>query len=128
VTTVDEIERAGPLRRGATVWYAAFGGVAAWTVHLVFEAAIVRWTADVRGWDWVLHAATVVCAGATVVAMLLSWRLRAAAGAADESASDDAGQLLFLGNLGLLVGAINLALIILEGIYAAVLYQPHTLR
>jgi hypothetical protein len=126
--TVEEVESAGPIRRGVTVWYAAFGGVGAWTVHLVFEAAMVRWTADVHGWTWTLHAATVLCALATLAAMGLSWRLRTIADGADEAAGDDAGQLLFLGNLGLLVGAINLALIVTEGVYAAVLYQPHALH
>ncbi len=127
-STVEDVEGAGPVRRGVTVWYAAFGGVGAWTVHLVFEAAIVRWTADVHGWEWILHAATALCAAATLAAMALAWRLRIVAGDADESGADDAGQLRFLGNLGLLVGAINLALILIEGAYAAVLYQPHAVR
>ncbi len=128
MTAVDDIENAGPVRRGVTVWYAAFGGVGTWTVHLVFEAAFVHWTYVVHGWEWVLHAATAVCALATLGAMALSWRLRAVADGADESDAGDAGQLRFLGNLGLLVGAINLLLILLEGAYAAVLYQPHALR
>lgn len=126
--TVEEIEAAGALRRGLFVWYAAFGGIAAWTVHLVFESSIVRWTADVHGWEWTLHAATGVCAAATVLAMALAWRLHAVASGADESGAGDAGQLRFLGTLGLLVGALNLALILLEGAYAAVLYQPHVVR
>jgi hypothetical protein len=125
---VQDVEEAGPVRRGVLVWYAAFGSVGAWTVHLVFEAAIVRWTSDVRGWDWTLHAATGLCVVATLAAMALAWHLRRIAAGADESAEDDAGQLLFLGNLGLLVGAIDLALIVIEGIYAAVLYQPHALH
>ena len=68
---------------------------------------------------WTLHAATLVTALATVVALLLARRLVEAARDADEAGSDDAGQLLFLfGRLGLLIGAINLALILLEGSYA----------
>jgi hypothetical protein len=126
--TIDEIESAGAVRRGITVWYAAFGSIGAWMVHLVFEASMVRWTADVHGWAWTLHAATGLCVLATLVALALAWRLRALAGDADESDAADAGQLRFLANLGLLVGAIDLALIVLEGVYAAVLHQPHVIR
>jgi hypothetical protein len=116
------------MRRGLLVWYAAFGSVGAWMVHLVFEAAFVRWTFNVHGWEWVLHAATGLCAAATLVALALAWRLRLIAHGAEESGPDDPGQLLFLANLGLLVGAIDLALIVIEGAYAAVLYQPHALH
>jgi hypothetical protein len=128
LTTVKDIEDAGPIRRGLVVWYGVVGGLAAWTVHLVFEAAVVRWTFDVHGYTWILHAATVICGLATLASMWVAWRLRTIAGDADESSNEDAGQLLFLGNLGLLFGTINLLLIILEGVYAAVLYQPHALR
>jgi hypothetical protein len=88
----------------------------------------VRWTFNVHGWDWTLHAMTALCAAATAIAMALSWRLRIIANGADESAPDDAGQLRFLADLGLLLGAIDLALIIIEGAYVAVLYQPHALH
>jgi hypothetical protein len=125
---VERIEAASPLRRGVTVWYGAFGSLGAWTVHLVFEASFVHWTAVSGGWHWALHAVTAICIAATLLAMALAWRLRLVARGADESSEDDAGQLLFLANLGLLFGAIDLALIVIEGAYAVVLYQPHALR
>ena len=128
MTTVHDIESAGAVRRAVEVWYAAFGSIVAWMAHLVFEASIVRWTADVPSWRWTLHAGTAVCVLASVVALGLAWRLRIAAGAADESAADDAGQLRFLANVGLLTGVIDLALIVIEGAYAVVLYQPHALH
>ena len=49
-------------------------------------------------------------------------RLLVIAAGSDPASNDDAGQLLFLAQLGLLVGAINLALILLEGSY--VLFIP----
>jgi hypothetical protein len=119
--TVDEIESAGPLRRGLLVWYAAFGGIGAWTAHLMFETSAVEWTRDDPRWRWTLHAVTAACVLATVLAMALALRLRRVANGAKEAGADDAGQLLFLGNLGLLVGAINLALIVLEGAYVLVI-------
>ena len=123
--TVEDVESAGAVRRGVFVWYAVFGSIGAWTVHLVFEAATVRWTFNVHGWEWLLHAVTAVCFAATVAAMALAWRLRVIADDADEGGPDDAGQLKFLANLGLLIGAIDLALIVIEGAYVAVLYQAH---
>jgi hypothetical protein len=125
---LDTLEQAGPVTRGVLVWYAVFGGVAAWTVHLVFCAAIVRWLFNVHEGHWPLDVATAVCAVATLVAIALSWRLLRIAGDADEGGADDAGQVRFLGYLGLLFGAINLALIVIEGAYAVVLYQHHALQ
>jgi hypothetical protein len=115
---VDAIEKASPLRRGVRVWYATFGGIGAWTVHLVFLASAEHWTYLHPGYGWTLHAATAVCAAATIVALVLARRLLAAASGGDPSAANDAGQLVFLAQFGLLVGAINLALILLEGSYA----------
>ncbi|MDQ1379474.1 MAG: hypothetical protein QOJ71_193 [Actinomycetota bacterium] len=122
VAEVKRIERAPALRRGIEVWYAAFGGIAAWTVHLLFVASFEHWTFLHSEYGWTLHAATVVCTFATVAAMLLAHRLLIIAAGSDPASNDDAGQLLFLAQLGLLVGAINLALILLEGSY--VLFIP----
>jgi len=72
--------------------------------------------------------ATAVCAAATLVAVGLSWRLVRIADGAEEGGADDAGQLKFLGFLGLLFGMINLALILIEGAYAVVLFQRHALH
>ncbi|HEX3539101.1 MAG TPA: hypothetical protein VHT75_01545 [Acidimicrobiales bacterium] len=123
-TAVQEIETAPVLRRGIEVWFATFGGVGAWTVHLVYLAAAEHWTHIEHQWSWTLNACTAVTALATVVAMALAWRLFRVAGNATDSGADDAAQMKFTGTLGLLVGAINLALILLEGSY--VWFLPHT--
>lgn len=115
--TVEAIETAGPLRRGMEVWYAAFGGIGAWIVHLMFVVSAEHWSYLHHQWSWTLHAATGLCATATLAAIALAWRLRTIAVGHDPSGTDDTGQLLFLAQVGLLVGAINLALILLEGAY-----------
>jgi|GEM_PF-2373738 len=115
--TADAIAHASALRRGVEVWYAVFGGIGAWTVHLLALVALVRFTCNAHDYLWVMHVLTVVTAAATVLAIGLSWRLVRAGRPADESGSDPAGRLHFLGQVGLLVGAVNLALILLEGLY-----------
>jgi hypothetical protein len=127
VAEVERIERASPRRRAVEVWFAAFGGIGAWTVHLLFVVSAEHWSYLHHEYRWTLHAATVVCAAVTIVALLLARRLYFVASggdaaSVDASSNDDAGQLLFLAQLGLLVGAINLALILLEGSY--VLFIP----
>jgi hypothetical protein len=112
---LEAIEWAGPIRRFVTVWYAVAGGIGAWTVHLLFEAAFVKFTCTSHGWVWAMHLVTAVTALATVAAMALAWRLLRISRDADEAAADAGGRLQFLGYAGLLIGAINLALILLEG-------------
>ena len=118
-----KIESASALRRGVEVWYALFGGIGAWTVHLLYFASIEHWTKLHQSYGWTMHAVTVVCVLATVIAMLLAWRLHRVASGSDPEGAGDAGQLLFLAQLALLVSAINLALILLEEAYA--LSIPH---
>ncbi len=122
-TSVAQIEGASTLRRSVEVWYAAFGGIAAWIVHFLFIISAEHWTFLHSQYRWTLHAATVICALATIAALVLAARLLQIAGEGgpgsdDSESNEDAGQLRFLAHLGLLVGAINLALILLEGSYA----------
>jgi hypothetical protein len=97
---------------GFYVWFAVCGGIGAWMVHLIAVSALARRTC-LTGQDWVLHALTVGLAAVTIFAMVLSARLRTAkaAGPAERRGID----LHFLGNMGLLIGAINLLLILFEG-------------
>ncbi len=120
---VEAVEWAGPIRRFVTVWYAVLGGVGAWTAHLLFEASFMKYTCNSHGYVWVMHLATAVTALATVAAMVLSWRLLRVSQGSDEAAADAGGRLQFLGYAGLLIGAINLALILLEGVYVVFLHR-----
>jgi len=113
------IESAGPARRSVLVWFAVFGGVAAWTAHLLFFVSMVQYTCNVGGDVWVLHLVTALTAAATIAAIALSANLLRIArdngrGADDDRDTPDA-RLRFLGGLGVLVGAINLLLILAEG-------------
>ena len=119
--TAERIEQAGPIRRGAVVWFAVFGGVVAWTEHLLALAAITRFTCTKPGWKWAMHADTLACVAITAVATGLAYRLYRAGDPKAESDDSAAGRLAFLGVVGLALGAINLALIIVEGVYAGVL-------
>jgi ammonia channel protein AmtB len=106
-----------------SVWYAIFGGVAAWTVHLVALASLVQWTIDEHTGEWPLHLITGVTVAITLHAIYLSARMWRSTRGADEESDTEAGQLHFLGMVGLLVGAISLALILIEGIYVIPLYS-----
>ena len=121
---VRAVEQGSWLRRAVEVWYAAFGGIAAWTVHLVFLVSAEHWSFTNHRFHWTLHAMTALCALATLVAIALSYRLLRIARGGDPTGRGDADQLVFLAHVGLLVGAINLALILLEGAY--VLFIPRS--
>ncbi len=107
------------VRAAVTIWYALVGSIAAWTIHLVFVASFVRYTCNDPNAKWAMHAVTAVTLAMTVLAMALSWRLQRRGG--DESSDRDGGPTQFLGRLGLVVGASNLALIGLEELYIVVL-------
>ena len=104
-------------RSGFATWFAVTGGIGAWMVHLTVTASLVELVCEHPGWTWVLHLVTALTAAVTLVAMGMSAAL-ALRSPDSESAESSAGQMRFLGLLGLLLGAINLALILLEGSYA----------
>jgi hypothetical protein len=122
---LDQIERESPLRRGLTVWFAVFGGLGAWTVHLLALTSLTQWTVDSHRGQWPLDAITGVCVAVTLVAFALSWRLWRAGRSGDDEADDPAGRIRFLGFSGLVFNAINLALILTEGLAVPVLYPGH---
>jgi hypothetical protein len=124
---------------GLRVWFAVVGGIGAWMAHLIAMSALARRTC-LTGEDWVLHAITVGLAAVTIWAMVLAARLRTPAMAGRPGQAPAAGrqscggrsgatpgasetrELLFLGKVGLLIGAINLVLIVFEG--SLVLWIP----
>jgi hypothetical protein len=110
------------IRAGFTVWYALVGGIAAWAIHLVGLAALVRLTCNDMSWEWALHGLTVLTLAMTLVALGLSWRLQRVP-VDDDSLVDEASRNRFLGRMGLLINAFNFALISLEEIYVIVLHS-----
>ena len=108
--------------REPTVWVAALIGIPAWIAHLTFLAVMVPVTDDHPGWEWTLHAATAFTAVVTLAGMAVCfdlWRVAGRRGVADPDTADLTPPALsrFLAFFGLLVGATNLALILVEGSY-----------
>ena len=128
-TTGEEARRAhsilSAVREAVLVWYALLGGIGAWTIHLLLFAGYVRYTCNRSGSLWVMHLATVVTLAMTALAIALCWRMmRSADGgedAPDESSDEEAGRAQFFARMGLLIGAVNFALIVLEEVYLVVL-------
>ena len=101
--------------RGFLVWFALTAGIAAWLVHLVAFAAIVEFVHD-HGRFWLFYLGNGTALVVTLLALGLSG-LMARAGDDSEEAGTPAGRIRFLGLCGLLINAINLMLILLEGSY-----------
>ena len=108
------------VRDAVLVWYALIGSIGAWTIHLVLFASFVEFSCNEEGSTWVMHLATVVTLAMTVVAMLLCRRMMQGA-EGDESSDEEGGRAQFIARMGLMIGALNFALIALEEIYLVVL-------
>jgi hypothetical protein len=108
------------VREAILVWYAVLGGIGAWTIHLVFFAAYVRYTCNRSGSLWLMHVVTAITLAMTAAALVLCRRMLLSS-EGDESADDEGGRAQFLARLGLLIGVVNFALIALEEVYLVVL-------
>lgn len=103
-----------PAPSGPVLWFATIGSIATWMVHLVSEAALVP-LRERHGWVvWVMHANTVALALVVLAGMSISWTYTRL-GDDDESMATPAGRTVFLGYVGLVIGALNLVLIVYEG-------------
>ncbi|HZR12945.1 MAG TPA: hypothetical protein VFC33_06795 [Acidimicrobiia bacterium] len=107
--------------RGVLVWYALTAPIGAWTVHLVGLTALTKYSDNVPGAIWWLHIITIVTGLVTLSAMYLSF-LMMRWGGRGEDRPDLAGRVRFLGELGMIIGIANLALIVLEEVYVNVLH------
>ncbi|HEX2700676.1 MAG TPA: hypothetical protein VHM89_10800 [Acidimicrobiales bacterium] len=116
---VKALSRLSPAVRpgGLMLWVAVVTGVAAWAAHILLLSALARWTCNEDGSRWVLDVLTLVTAVATVAAIWLCLGIVRGA-EADEAEGTPAARTRFLGVFGLMIGAVNLALILLEGSYA----------
>jgi hypothetical protein len=103
------------LRGIVLLWFPIVGTIAAWAVHIVGIAALTRYTCNASGSDWMVDALTVGCVLVAAVGTWLAWRLMRVSAA--EDGADVAGRHLFLGRFGVLVGATNLLVIVLEHVY-----------
>jgi hypothetical protein len=98
------------------LWAVATVPPAVWSIHLIFDAAMVRISCSHPDLRWTLYAGTVIpaalVAGLTALAVL---RLRRSPGGDLDGSSED-DQLAFLGYLAVLVGIVSLLLIVAEGV------------
>jgi hypothetical protein len=109
------------VREAILVWYALLAGIGAWTIHLVFFAAYVQYSCNEDGTLWVMHLVTAITLAMTAAAMALCWRMLRSSPEGDEASDDEGGRAQFIARLGLMIGALNFALIALEEIYLVVL-------
>lgn len=112
--TADD-EESGSAPRGALTWFAVFGGIGAWMVHLVAEASFTRFSCTESA-NWLLHGLTAAMVAVALLATGLSWRL-AQSGSDDDAEGSSAGTARFLGLFGVVTGVTNVVLILLEGSY-----------
>jgi hypothetical protein len=103
------------VRNLVLTWFPVFGSIPAWAAHVVFIAALARYTCNDPSVSWTLHAITAATLAMAALAMLMAGRMVRAGG--DETSPEEAGRLAFLGRLGLLIGGTDVLLIVLEEIY-----------
>ncbi len=110
--------RAAP--SGPVLWFATVGSIVTWMVHLVAEASLVPLREQHESVVWVMHAVTVVLALVVLLGMWIS-RSYTRIGSDDESVPNPVGRTVFLGYVGLVIGAIDLFMILYEGAIVTVL-------
>ena len=79
-------------------WYALLGGIAAWTIHLLVLAAIVRLTCNAHRYTIVMHLATAVTLLMTAAALALSVKVLRS-GSRDDTSDAEGGRQRFFGPL-----------------------------
>jgi hypothetical protein len=112
VNTVSSEPRPAP--SGPVLWFATFGSIVIWMVHISSEASLVPLREAHHDVVWVMHGITAVLALVVLAGMRISWTY-AHAGTDDESSPTPVGRTVFLGLLGLVIGALSLVLIVYEG-------------
>jgi hypothetical protein len=109
--------------RGFAVWFALSAGIVVWIIHLTAFAAIVTFV-HTNGYFWLFNAGNALAIIVTVIATVLCWLMLRSTDA-DEEDGTPAGRIRFLAEFGLLVNAINLLLIALEGSYVYLIRTGH---
>jgi hypothetical protein len=107
-------------------WAAIVGSTMAWAAHLVFSGAWAVFggraragpsSACVYGQTWPLHLATVATALVCLTTLAVAWAVYRHHGDATSGDGSVAGQLRFLGLVGIGASIVNLLLILAEGSY-----------
>lgn len=117
----DVSGHAGEQPSALVLWLVSLSGIAFWTVHVFVEISLVPYSRHHHWVVWWMHGLTVLLAAATLTALLMSRRILKRAGSGEAHASP-LGRTAFFGWFGVFNNAANLVLIVLEGIYIAVLW------
>jgi hypothetical protein len=112
---------ARPAPSGALMWWTTFGSIFLWMIHLTAEAALVPLHERHASAAWLMHGLTVVLALAVIAGMWISWGYTRVG--EREGRATPAGRTVFLGWLGLGMGAFNLLLIVYEGMLIVALHH-----
>ncbi|MBV8690894.1 MAG: hypothetical protein JOY57_04490 [Actinobacteria bacterium] len=111
----DQLEKAPT--GGFVFWFAIYGGIVLWLTHLFIVSSLVRLTCNTRGrTEWAAHAATIVTAALTALALWLCVRYLREAGDG-EDVGTPWGRTRFLALFGIISNAVNILLIVAEGAY-----------
>ena len=102
---------------GLKVWIPVVAPIGLWIAHLTAVSSLSRLACNDHAYTWVQHAVTAVTGVAVVLCMLMATRLVSAGRGTTEEDGSVPGRTKFLGLFALGVGAVNLALILLEGSY-----------
>ena len=98
------------------VWFPIIGPLAAWAIHLVGEAALVRSAQDNSSVIWLMHGLSVVLGSVALCGMVVAYRLTRVGDAVpdgDRSGTAE-GRTAFMGWLGLYAATFNFLLIAAE--------------
>jgi hypothetical protein len=103
---------------GLMLWLTVLGGIGLWTIHVLAEISLVRYSETHEWAVWVMHSLTVALASLTLVLTIRAYQIAVAA-KSSESRLSPSGRTAFLGWFGVAMNASNLVLIVVEGIFLA---------
>ena len=106
----------------ALVWVGVLGAPAAWTVQHITGYALTEVTCDERGWHVHMDPLTLVVTGIAVAVALAAEAASIVTFRATRDASEPPGQRIhFLAVIGITIGPLFLALILMSGLGAVLL-------
>jgi hypothetical protein len=109
-------------RGGLRVWVPLIAPIGLWAFHEVAVSSLSNLACTHPRYKWLQHALTVAAALGVLACMAMAVRLIRESAGANEEDGTPAGKLKFVGLFALLIGAVNLALILIEGSYVVVIH------
>ncbi len=107
--------------QGVLLWVVTFGTIVLWLIHVAVEISLAGYSRAHPSVHWVMDGLTVVLALAAGLVTFASWRI-VRRHQQDESHVSPHGRTAFLGWMGVFIGACDVALIVLEGVYLVTIH------